>query len=69
MTSSHLTSTARPDSEMRGEIPKKWGKFSYEEIAALRGNDDLVAQLQTKYQLDKAQAERDVDAFAKGRQL
>jgi hypothetical protein len=28
-----------------------------------------VAQVQTKYALDKTQAQKDVDAFAKGRQL
>jgi hypothetical protein len=28
-----------------------------------------VAKVQVKYQLDKPQAQRDVDAFAKGRQL
>jgi hypothetical protein len=30
---------------------------------------DLVTQVQAKYSLDKTQAQRDVDAFAKGRQL
>jgi len=28
-----------------------------------------VEQVQAKYAVDKAQAQRDVDAFAKGRQL
>jgi hypothetical protein len=56
-------------SGMRGEIEQKWGKFSAQEIAALKDNDDLVAKVQVKYQLDKPQAQRDVDAFAKGRQL
>jgi hypothetical protein len=54
---------------LRGEIQAKWGKFDEQEIAALKDNNDLVAQLQTKYQLDRAQAQRDVVAFAKGRQL
>ena len=54
---------------MRGEIQKKWGKFSAQEISALKDKDDLVAQVQTKYALDKTQAQRDVDAFAKGWQL
>jgi hypothetical protein len=30
---------------------------------------DLIAQVQAKCSLDKTQAQRDVDAFAKGRQL
>jgi hypothetical protein len=54
---------------VRGEIQTKWGKFDEQEIAALKDTDDLVAQLQTKYQLDRAQAKRDVDAFVRGRQL
>jgi len=63
---------ARPlvaPSGMRSEIEQKWGKFSAQEITALKDNDDLVARVQAKYQLDRPQAQRDVDAFAKGRQL
>jgi len=58
-----------PNAGMRGEIQQKWGRFNAQEIAALKDKDDLVAQVQTKYQLDKAKAQSDVDAFAKGRQL
>ncbi|RUO98138.1 hypothetical protein [Hyphomicrobium sp.] len=54
---------------MRSEIAAKWSKFSASDVAALKSKDDLVAQVQSKYQLDKAQAEKDVDAFAKGRAL
>lgn len=54
---------------MRGEIAQKWGKFSASEITALKDKDDLVAQVQTKYGLDKAKAQSEVDAFAKGRIL
>ena len=54
---------------MRPEIAAKWGKFSTQEISDLKDKDDLVAQVQTKYGLDKTQAQRDVDAFAKGRAL
>lgn len=62
-------STQAPSAGMRGEIQQKWGKFSDQEIGAIKDNDDLVAQVQAKYSLDKAQAKRDVDAFAKGRHL
>ena len=61
--------TQAPVPGMRGEIEQKWGKFSAQEITALKDKDDLVAQVQAKYTLDKNQAQRDVDAFAKGRQL
>jgi len=43
---------------MRDEIQFKWGKFNAEEIAAPKDNADLVAQ-----------AQGNVDAFARGRQL
>jgi hypothetical protein len=58
-----------PAAGLRGEIQQKWGRFNAAEIAALKTNDDLVAQVQTKYQLDRSQAQRDVEAFAKGRKL
>jgi hypothetical protein len=54
---------------MRAEIAQKWSKFTAQEVSALKSKDDLVAQVQSKYQLDRAQAQKDVDAFAKGRQL
>jgi uncharacterized protein YjbJ (UPF0337 family) len=54
---------------MRGEITQKWGKFSAAEIAALKDKDDLIAQVQSKYGFDKAKAQSEVDAFAKGRLL
>lgn len=54
---------------MRSEIGSKWSKFNATEIAAIKDKDDLVSQVQSKYSLDKSQAQRDVDAFAKGRQL
>ena len=45
------------------------GKFSEQDLSALNGNDDLVTQLAAKYGLEKAQAQRDVDALMKGRQI
>lgn len=54
---------------MRGEIASKWSKFSSAEVAALKNKDDLVTHLMNKYSLDRAQAQRDVEAFARGRQL
>jgi hypothetical protein len=51
------------------EIGTKWNKFSEEDLSALKGNDDLVTQVVAKYSLDKAQAQRDVDAIMKGRHI
>ena len=66
--SANIASAATPTG-MRSEIANKWSKISAQEVSALKTKDDLVTQVQSKYQLDKAQAQKDVDAFAKGRQL
>ena len=57
------------DTDMRNEIRAKWGRFDNEEIAALKNNDNLVAELQLRYKLNRTEAQRDVDMFAYGRQL
>lgn len=69
MTDDTRSEAATPRAGMRGEIQQKWGKFSAQEIAALKSRDELVTQVQTKYALDRAQAQKDVEAFAKGRDL
>jgi len=51
------------------EIGAKWDKFSPQDLSALKGKDDLVTQVVAKYGLEKAQAQRDVDAILKGRQI
>ncbi len=66
---SESTAGATTPIGMRSEIAAKWSKFSASDVKALATKDDLVAQVQSKYQLDKAQAQKDVDAFADGRQL
>lgn len=51
------------------EIGAKWNKFSAQDLSALKGKDDLVTQITAKYGLEKVQAQRDVDALLKGRQI
>ncbi len=51
------------------EVGAKWSKFSQQDLSALKGKDDLVTQVVAKYSLDKGQAQRDVDALLKGRQI
>ena len=45
------------------------GKFSEQDLPALKGKDDLVNQVVAKYGLERGQAQRDVDALLKGRQI
>lgn len=64
-----ILTAAKADADMRNGIRTKWGRFDDEEIAALKSNDDLVLELQSKYKLGKAEAKQAVDLFAHGRQL
>ena len=68
-TAAKLEATARTKQTVCDEIRSKWGKFSDQDLSALKDNDDLVTQRAAKYGLDKAQAQRDVDALMKGRQI
>jgi hypothetical protein len=69
------TSTAKPETAIQSkqmilkEVGAKWGKFSEQDLSALKGKDDLVNQVVAKYGLEKGQAQRDVDALLKGRQI
>lgn len=65
----HAATNSATSAGMRSEIVGKWSKFSAADVAALKTKDDLIAQVQSKYSLDKAAAQKDVDAFANGRQL
>ena len=70
MSSNEQTVTSgTPANGMRGEIASKWGKFDAREIAALEGNADLVSKVASKYGIATAQAQKEVDALANGRQL
>ena len=51
------------------DISSRWGKFSEQELGALKNKDDLVTQIVAKYSIDKTQAQSDVDAVMKGRQI
>jgi hypothetical protein len=51
------------------EIGAKWSKFSEQDLSALKNKGDVVTQVVAKYSLDKAQAQRDVDALMKGRHI
>jgi hypothetical protein len=51
------------------EIAGKWSKLSEQDVSALKGKDDLIAQVAAKYSLEKAKAQKDVEVFLKGRQF
>ena len=51
------------------EICAKWSKFSEQDVSALKGKADLVSQVVAKYGIPQVQAQSEVDALLKGRQL
>lgn len=51
------------------DICSKWSKFSQQDVAAIKGKADLVSQVVTKYGLPQIQAQSEVDALLKGRQV
>lgn len=51
------------------EICSKWSKFSEQAVAAIKGKADLVSQVVTRYGLPQIQAQSEVDALLKGRQI
>ena len=67
--STGTANTAENKQILLKDIGAKWSKFSEQELGALKSKDDLIDQVVAKYSLDKAQAQRDVDAVMKGRQI
>jgi hypothetical protein len=63
------TTAAATDSKqiILKDIGAKWGKFSEQDLSALKDKDDLVTQVVAKYSMEKPQAQLDVDAVLKGR--
>jgi hypothetical protein len=64
---------ARPRDSERNEvlnaIGSKWDKFSKQDLADLKTNDDLVNQLVDKYGMEKDAARKDVGTLMNGRSL
>ena len=48
-------------------LRRRWGKLDDRELAAIKTRRDLARQIQSKYGLDKAQAQTNVDVWADGR--
>ena len=53
--------------QFKGKAKEKWGKLTDDEIDVIQGKrDQLVGKIQERYGVAKDQAEKDVDAWAKG---
>jgi hypothetical protein len=53
--------------ELLQAIGGRWGKFSEQELADLKTEDDLTLQVSAKYGIEKDVAQRDVTAVMNGR--
>jgi hypothetical protein len=67
------SNSAPQNADQKGAVMKdicaKWSKFSDQDVAAIKGKADLVSQVVTKYGLPQTQAQSEVDALLKGRQI
>lgn len=72
-TSTNTSAKSNPPDQNKLAVMKairaKWSHFSEQEVFALKGKADLVTQVAAKYGLEQAQAQREVDALLKGRQI
>jgi len=51
------------------DIKAKWDKFTDTELTSLKNKDELITHVMSKYNVEKPNALRDVDAVLKGRQI
>ncbi len=67
------TNSAPQNADQKSAVMKdicaKWNKFSEQDVAAIKGKADLVSQVVTKYGVPQIQAQNEVDALLKGRQV
>jgi hypothetical protein len=69
INSNAASQNADQKSAVMKDICSKWSKFSEQDVAAMKGKADLVSQVVTKYGLPQIQAQSEVDALLKGRQI
>ena len=52
--------------QFTGKVKEKWGKLTDDDLTTIGGKrDQLVGALQSRYGYEKAQAEKELDEFAK----
>ena len=68
-TPGNTEGSAENKQEVLNDIRAKWGKFSEQELSALKGSDDLASQVSAKYGIKPDQAKSEVDVVLKGRKI
>jgi hypothetical protein len=54
---------------VRREVGAKWDRLSEQDLTALKGRDDLVQKIVSRYGIETSEAQRDVDLVLKGRHI
>ena len=55
--------------QFRGKVQEKWGKFTNDDLDAIRGRrDQLIGKLQEKYGLARERAEQEAEGFLRSLQ-
>jgi hypothetical protein len=67
--SAGLANFSKTKRDILNDIRAKWGKFSEDDLGRLGSNDDLVTEIASRYNIDRALAQSDVDAVMRGRQI
>jgi hypothetical protein len=67
--SAGLANFSKTKRDILNDIRAKWGKFSEDDLGRLGSNDDLVTEIASRYNIDRALAQSDVDAMMRGRQI
>ena len=68
-TGSATSQSPEQNQAVSKEISAKWSKLSEQDVSALKGKADLVSQVVAKYGVPQVQAQNEVDALLKGRQV
>lgn len=55
--------------DLAPEIRKQWTKFSDEDLAGVKGQDELTAKVEKTYALSHDDAKKQVQTWAQGRQF
>jgi uncharacterized protein YjbJ (UPF0337 family) len=51
--------------QMKGEVRRKWGELTDDDIEQIKGNrDKLAGRLQERYGIGKEEAERQIDSWS-----
>lgn len=51
--------------QLKGKVKEQWGKLTDDDMTRIEGNfDQLAGKIQERYGIERAEAERQIDAWA-----